>query len=283
MAFEVSIETARAEFPDYEFVSALTPSAQKAAFRVVDADGNTLCLKIISPDYTMARLQREIQALQSINHPNVVKLKEYTFSSKPGEHRHYLIEEFVDGADLSEALRPGEPWPLDKAARFFASLADGLAALDNVGIVHRDLKPHNIRVRPDGSPVIIDFGLARHLTLPDLTRTTEGAGFGTPAYFAPEQWVGTKHDIDHRTDLFAFGILVYEATVGRHPFCQHEMTEQQLREAICESSGHLEHDGFKTLPKKWRLLISRLLARERGKRSRTASQIAKILRRIGSR
>lgn len=190
--FTIPLAHAAAMFPEYTFVRALTPSAQKAAFHVRDRHGHDLCLKIISPDYERDRLDREIQALQSLDHPNVVKLIEYTFSSKPGQQRHYLIEEFISGRDLKEILLPGRPWTLGNAGTFFAAVCDGLSALKNKEIVHRDIKPENIRVRPDGTPVLIDFGLARHLNLPDLTLTVLGAAIGTPLYFAPEQFDGTS-------------------------------------------------------------------------------------------
>ena len=218
MTFTLTLQDAQAQFPDYTFVKALTPSAQKAAFHVRDHDENDLCLKIVAPTYERDRLEREILAMQMVDHPNVVRLYEYTFSSKPGQQRHFIVEEFVDGSDLTDKMRPGQPWVLQEAVQFFAKLCDGLAALREKGIVHRDIKPQNVRVRPDGAPVIIDFGLARHLGLPDLTQTLQGARIGTPVYFAPEQFDGNKHDIDHRTDLFAVGILLYEATTGEQPF-----------------------------------------------------------------
>jgi eukaryotic-like serine/threonine-protein kinase len=161
--YTVAIEDARRRFPEFTFVGQLTLSAQKAAFHVRDADGNDLCLKLIAPNYGRDRLDRGILALQSIRHPNVVQLIEYAFSSKGGEQKHYIIEEFVAGEDLSDRLSPGTAWARDEVAMFFAALCDGLSALSRRNIVHRDLKPSNIRVRPEGSPVIIDFGLARHL------------------------------------------------------------------------------------------------------------------------
>jgi serine/threonine-protein kinase len=240
-----------------------------------------LCLKIIAPTFDMGRLQREIAALQSVAHPNVVVLREYTFSTAPGRQRHYLIEDFVDGNDLTQEI--GNAWPLDRASRFFAMLADGLAALGRVGVVHRDLKPSNIRVRPDGSPVIIDFGLARHLGLSDLTHTSEGAAFGTPMYFAPEQFTGTKREIDHRTDLFAFGVLLFQAVVGHHPFINPGvLTLSDLRNSVCNSTDYLNDPGFSALPAKWRLLIARLLEKERGGRPQSAEQVALILRKLES-
>lgn len=280
MPFTVPIVQARRDFPEYTFEAPLTPSEQKAAFKVRDADGNLLCLKIISPNYSMDRLQREIEALQSIDHPNVVHLKEYTFSSKPGTRRHFLVEEFIEGSDLADQLSPGKPWTVARAAPLFSGLCDGLAQLDIENVVHRDLKPHNIRVRPNGSPVIIDFGLARHLDLPDITLTKEGARIGTPNYFAPEQFDGTKRDIDRRTDLFAVGVLLYEALVGSHPFRQAGFTLQQLRDAVCESTNHLEDAHFKALPKPWRLLISRLLNKDRSRRPHAAAQVAAVIRKL---
>ena len=97
MPYVVDINDARQMFPDYTFVRALTPSEQKAAFLIKDQAGNPLCLKLIAPNYELNRIDREIQALQNIDHPNVVKLVEYTFSSKPGHRRHYIVEEFVEG------------------------------------------------------------------------------------------------------------------------------------------------------------------------------------------
>src|ERR1035437_768890 len=109
MPFTVSIADAQAPFPEYTFVRALTPSEQKAAFHVRDNAGQDLCLKIIAPNYERDRLDREIQKLQSLNHPNVVKLIEDTFSSKPGQQRHYMVGEFIGGQDLRNFLVPGTP------------------------------------------------------------------------------------------------------------------------------------------------------------------------------
>ncbi len=280
--FTIPITQAAAMFPEYTFVRALTPSAQKAAFHVRDAQSRDLCLKIISPGYERDRLDREILALQSLDHPNVVKLLEYTFSSRPGHHRHYLIEEFIDGRDLKDMLLPGHPWTAKDAAMTFAAICDGLSALRGKEIVHRDIKPENIRVRPNGTPVIIDFGLARHLSLPDLTQTIMGAGIGTPKYFAPEQFDGTKHDIDHRTDLFALGILLYEALTGEPPFYHPSMTTRaQLRQAVCESNVHLARAPFLGLDPKWKTLLGRLLEKDRSKRPLDAAQVGTILRKLG--
>ena len=280
MPFHVPIDEARSMFSQYDFVSTLTPSAQKAAFHVKDDKGFDLCLKIVSPDYDVDRLGREIEALQQINHPNVVKLYEYTFSSTPSSVRHYLVEEFIEGNDLEDELQTA-PWELARIYTTFAELADGLTALEEIDVVHRDLKPQNVRIRIDGHPVIIDFGLARHLNLSDLTRTDEGAGLGTPLYFAPEQFLGTKRDIDRRTDLFAFGIMLFQAALGRHPFFEPGITYPELRSRVCENGDSLESDDFNALPKKLQLILRRLLARERLSRLGSAAQTSALLRKAG--
>lgn len=280
MPFIVKLQDAEAAFPAYNFITSLTPSEQKAAFHVQDADGNDLCLKIIAPNTQIDRLQREIQALQSIDHDNVVKLVEYTFSSRPGQQLHYIIEEFIEGQDLTARLLQGQGWNRPEVVDVFTMLLDGLGALDERNIVHRDLKPSNIRIRPDGHPVIIDFGLARHLDLPDLTRTAEGAGFGTPKYFAPEQFKGTKFDIDRRTDVFAAGVLMHEALVGQHPFWQQGMNRQQLSVAVCDSDGYRTAASFAALPDRWQLILARMLEKNKADRPLNAAQVATILQKI---
>ena len=282
MTFSIALTDAQEQFPEYEFVEQLTPSAQKAAFHVRDGDGIDLCLKIVSPTYERDRLDREIRAMQTVDHPNVVRLREYTFTSKPGHQRHFIVEEFVEGADLTDRLKHDAPWPMEEVVRFFASLCDGLAALKAKGIVHRDIKPQNIRVRSNGDPVIIDFGLARHLGLPDLTKTIQGARLGTPAYFAPEQFDGNRHDIDHRTDLFAAGILLYQATTGVAPFIDSTVhTVAQLRDAVCERDDHLRRPGFTGLERRLQILIGKLLEKQRAKRPADPAQVAGILRKVG--
>jgi len=283
MPFSVPIDQAKADYPEYSFISSLTPSEQKAAFHVQDSEGHDLCLKIISPDYNIERLDREISALQSINHPNIVHLVEYTKSTKANTLKHFMVEEFISGTDLGEQLQPGQQWARADASIFFAALFDGLAALNNLNIVHRDLKPSNIRVRTsDSSPVIIDFGVARILELTSLTNSPDGAAIGTPKYFSPEQCRGTKHDIGHRTDLFAAGCLLYQALTGKHPFWHDGITGSDLYEAICESHDYLNDANFKILPEKWQIIIGRLLNKTPANRPYSAEQVLKILSTFGA-
>jgi len=277
MPYIVPIDQARALFPDVEFVAALTPSAQKAAFHV-RKDDRDLCLKLISPDYGTDRVHREILAMRKIDHPNVVKILEYEFSAKEDAEKHYLVEEFVAGADLSDHIVPGHPWSVDKIISVFEPLLHGLEELRRVDVVHRDLKPTNIRIRTDGAPVIIDFGLARHLDMTSLTPTPFGAALGTPRYFAPEQFLGTKRDIDHRTDLYAVGVMMYEVAIGRHPsITQQIKTMEQLSKAVCESKGWAAQTEFDELPDQLRMLIRRMLAKSRSQRPPSAALAARML------
>jgi serine/threonine-protein kinase len=280
MPFIVDKDEVARLFPEYEVKEALTPSEQKAAF-LVEKDSKSLCLKIIAPNTEVDRLNREIDALIRIDHHNVVQFVEYSFSITNQGRRHYIIEEFVPGEDLENRL--GEKWDHDEALDFFASLLDGLAELEKENLVHRDLKPTNVRVHENGFPVIIDFGLARHLDKIDLTKTEEGAAIGTPLYFAPEQFEGTKHDIDYRTDLFTCGVLMYYAFTGRHPFRSDSInTYVELKQRVCETDFHLNHDDFTSLPSAIQLIISKMLSKRRENRPSGANQVATLLRKIAS-
>lgn len=280
MTFTVPLAAAKALFPDYTFVRPLTPSAQKCAFQVQDSGGVDLCLKIIAPNTPADRLQREIRALLLVDHPNVVRFREYTLSVNKVGSKHYVIEEFIAGTDLAEPLSADAPWDHDRTTAFFAKLCDGLAELEKHSIVHRDLKPTNVRVNGAGEPVIIDLGLARHLSLSDLTRTSDGAAIGTPTYFAPEQFQGTKYDIDHRTDLFAVGVMIYEALIGKHPFYRNGMKDRaDLQDAVCNGT-HQSAPAFKALPKDWRTVLDRLLAKTKERRFDSAATTAQVLRKL---
>lgn len=274
MTYIYPIEQARREYPEFTIISALTPSAQKAAFHV-KRNGEDLCLKIVAPNYQIVRLERELIALEGLSHPNIVKLIGYHNSTVEGIRKHYILEEYIDGTDLRAYL--GNPWPRDRISKVFSSLCNGLSELSKHNIVHRDLKPSNIRINSQEIPIIIDFGVARLLDMESLTDTPQGAALGTPPYFAPEQFIGQRHDIDHRTDLFALGILMHQAATGKHPFAQEGMTRTQLQEAVCTSEDYKSLPEFTTLPARWQQIINRLLSKLKIDRPYNASQVEKIL------
>lgn len=280
--FKVPIDVAKRLFPEFEFFSALGPSSHKSAFHV-RRDGRDLCLKIISPQYPLDRAQREVLAMEAIRHPNVVRLVEYQLVNRDGTSRHYMLEEFVAGNDLADLLLSGRGWPLDKIVTVFGQICDGLGELKAQQIVHRDLKPSNIRVRKDGTPVLVDFGLARLLDKASLTELHQGARIGTPTYFSPEQFTGTKRDIDHRTDLFALGIMLHQAAVGEHPFVSaQDQTFDELCDSICDSDDFCNKPGFQALTPRLQLIIRRLLQKERVRRPDSATTVGALLRKIGA-
>ena len=125
----------------------------------------------------------EVLAMQTMDHTNVAKVIEYEYSAREGQTRHFLVEKYVDGSDLSEHLEGAGPWTVEKIKSVFVPLFEGLTALGQNNIVHRDLKPSNVRITPSGVPVIIDFGLARLLDMESLTATVEGAMIGHAALF----------------------------------------------------------------------------------------------------
>jgi serine/threonine protein kinase len=281
MVYDIPIAQVQQDYQEFQIISKLTPSAQKAAFHVRDASGQDLCLKIISPDYELDRLDRELIAMQTISHPNVACFVKYE-KSMGGICRHYILEEYVEGEDLLTYFEAGDIWDLDRAVHFFSSLFDGLDAVHEANLVHRDIKPSNVRVRPDGSPVIIDLGYALHQELPSITTTRAGAAVGTWDYFAPEQFLGNREDVDHRTDVFASGILLFQAVTGVHPFYSQGMSYQDTEISVCSSDQCFSIQEFVNLPDPWKSLIRRLLDKERTNRPHSAQQVGTILRGMGT-
>ena len=116
--------------------------------------------------------------------------------------------------------------------------------------------------------------------MPDLTLTEQGARIGTPAYFAPEQFTGTKHDIDHRTDLYASGILLFQVLTGSHPYLVDGMKFEDLMEAALTSTAFVDNPFFQKLPEQIKIIIIKLLSKERSKRPHTGALVSTLLTRI---
>ena len=176
----------------------------------------------MSDPESVARFEREAQAVAALSHPNILAL--YDFSSEGGVW--FAVTELLKGATLRTLLAEGA-LPIDQAVDYAVQMARGLAAAHDQGIVHQDLKPENVLVTEDGWVKILDFGIAKvtrsdsgNFDLDALT-TKPAAGesgglTGTVAYMSPEQL--RSQPVDHRTDLFALGVNLYEMLAGRHPF-----------------------------------------------------------------
>src|SRR4029079_17433150 len=170
------------------------------------------------------RFQREAEILAALNHPNIAQI--YGVDRSGGALA--LIMELVEGPTLAQRIALG-PIPLDEALRIAKQIAEALEAAHELGIIHRDLKPANIKIRPDGAVKVLDFGLAK-ATAPDaagrstltnsptltVRATSAGVILGTAAYMSPEQ--AAARDVDKRTDLWAFGVVLFEMLSGAQVF-----------------------------------------------------------------
>ena len=161
------------------------------------------------PTFT-ARFHQEAQTVARLNHPNILQI--YDFGEDKGFT--YIVSELVPGGDLQDMLK-GEALPIARVIELMGPLANALDHAHGQGIVHRDLKPANVLIGAERQPILADFGLARMLES-SARFTQANQAIGTPEYMAPEQAMGA--DSDHRSDLYAFGILIYQALLGDTPF-----------------------------------------------------------------
>ncbi len=158
-----------------------------------------------------ARFIQEARATAAIGHPNIVQITD--FGELP-TGAPYFVMELLDGTPLSKLIRKGGPLPAALAVKVLLQTASALSAAHAAGVIHRDLKPDNIHITQNGTIKILDFGVAKMAGAGRLTRT--GMVFGTPHYMSPEQASGT--DVDHRADMYALGIIMYEMFTGKVPF-----------------------------------------------------------------
>ena len=212
--------------------STLPAEVYRARDTKLDRD---VAIKVLPDEFAkdkerLARFEREAKVLASLNHTNIATL----YGLEERDDQQLLVMELVEGETLAERI-VGGPIPVDEAVPLFIQIAEGLEAAHEKGVIHRDVKPANIKLTPEGKVIILDFGLAKAF-LPDenlsvassqsptLTKGTAlGTIMGTAAYMSPEQARGKQ--LDKRTDIWAFGCVLYEALTGRPVFGGESITD----------------------------------------------------------
>ena len=215
----------------YEITAPIGEGGMGQVYRATDTTlSRQVAIKILSDAFAsdserLARFEREAKTLASLNHPHIAAI--YGFAKSAGVHA--LVMELVEGDDLSQRIARGAI-PLDEALPIAAQIAEALEAAHEQGIIHRDLKPANIKVRPDGTVKVLDFGLAKVMeptgvaapslaespTITTPAMTQAGMILGTAAYMSPEQARGKP--VDTRADVWAFGCVLFEMLAGRRCF-----------------------------------------------------------------
>ena len=212
----------------YDVTSLLGEGGMGQVWQATDTQLNRqVALKILPDAFAddpdrLARFTREAQILASLNHPNIAQIH----GIEESEGTRALVLELVEGPTLADRISQG-PIPLDEALPIAKQIAEALEAAHEAGVIHRDLKPANIKVREDGTVKVLDFGLAKALDpapdvdpsqSPTLTAaaTQMGVIMGTAAYMSPEQAKGKP--VDHRADIWAFGVVLYEMLTGQRAF-----------------------------------------------------------------
>jgi serine/threonine-protein kinase len=253
----------------YRITAALGAGGMGEVWRATDTRlGREVALKVLpavtasDPD-RLDRFRREATMLASVDHPGVVAV----YSVEESGGLNFLTMQLVEGESL-ERLIPEGGMAVDRILGIAAAVADALAAAHDRGIVHRDLKPANVMVAADGRVKVLDFGLAKvaaqqadeplNSEMATDLHTRDGIVMGTAPYMSPEQVAGRA--VDHRTDVFSLGVLLYEMATGRRPFQGESSAE--LASAILRDTPH-ELSGLRAgLPEDLTRIITRCLVKE---------------------
>jgi TolB-like protein len=260
--------------------------------------GRDVAIKVLPAEFAsdperLKRFEQEARAVAALNHPNILAI--FDVGSAPLSSRaegeesavsrepvHYLVTELLEGESLRERLSSG-PLPVRKAIELGVEIANGLAAAHEKGIIHRDLKPGNVFITKDGHVKILDFGLAkltpsrtgaeqaRATTVMDATEA--GIVLGTVGYMSPEQIRG--HAVDHRTDIFSFGCVLYEMLGGSPPF-RRESTADMMAAILKEQPPALA-PLRREIPSSLAEIVERCLEKASEERFQSARDLAYAL------
>ena len=272
-------------FGRYEIRSPIGAGGMGEVYLAHDAQlDRPVALKLLPSDVTkdedrLRRFQQEARATSALNHPNILTI----FEIGESQGTNFIATEFIDGVTLRDYMARGRMKP-DEVLDVSIQVASALAAAHEAGIVHRDIKPENIMLRRDGYVKVLDFGLAKlteqrassspnALTLAD---TGPGIVIGTVTYMSPEQARGLR--VDERTDIFSFGVVLYEMLAGRAPFGG--PTPSDVIVAILDREPPPLAHTLPSAPPEMQRVVSKALAKERNDRYQTTKDLIADLRNL---
>jgi len=242
------------------------------------ADGREVVVKTLPVDImsgdAVKRFKREIRTASTLKHPNIVPV----LSAGEVEGSPYYTMPWVDGASLRERIERG-PLPLDEATSILRDMASALVAAHAKHVVHRDIKPENVLLS-SGSALITDFGVARALSAATLDgdtggfQTGTGIAVGTPEYMAPEQFAADP-SVDHRADLYAWGVVAYELLAAHHPF-EGMIGPSLLKAHISETPRPLASFA-PAVPERIASIVAKCLEKDPDRRPRRAQDVVDVL------
>jgi two-component system LytT family response regulator len=270
----------------YRILSLLGKGGMGEVFLAEDTRLNRkVALKVLLPEVAedtekLARFVQEARAASALSHPNAAHI--YEIGEADG--RHFLAMEYIEGATL-ETKMTGQPLALAEIVAISAQVADALDAAHGRGIVHRDIKPANLMIDPRAQVKVLDFGLAKILPAAGTETagssqiatqflTSGGVVLGTVSYMSPEQALG--RDIDHRTDLFSLGVVMYQMASGKLPFAGASAQETLAR--ILQSPPDALRRLNYELPEDFERIVKKCLEKDREKRYQSAKELLIDLR-----
>jgi len=269
-------EDARVAFPNvpgYEIEAEIARGGMGVVYRARDLKLNRpAAIKMIlghvhASESARVRFRIEAEAAAALEHPHVVRVFEFRDHGRDT----CLVMEFLPGGSLDKRFARGR-MSASEAAELLAKIASGVAAAHELGIVHRDLKPGNILFDAAGVPKVSDFGLAKGPSGADLTASE--AVIGTPAYMAPEQAAGHTKSLGPPADVWAIGVMLYEAVAGRRPFQAYSTAEVLVQVQTAEPPA------LRDAPRDYRTIVERCLAKEPDRRYPSARELTAELERF---
>jgi serine/threonine-protein kinase len=255
----------------FELIEAVGRGAFGTVYKARDTQlMRTVAVKVprsgrLTTDEDEDRFVREARNVAQLQHSGIVPVYEVGRS----DTFPYIVSEFVEGITLSDALSDPR-LSFRESAQLVARVAEALQHAHSQGVVHRDLKPSNIMLTPDGTPRIMDFGLAKR-DAGEITMTVDGQVLGTPAYMSPEQASGQAHHVDGRSDVYSLGVILFELLTGELPF---RGNQRMLLHHVIHNEPRAPRSLNDRIPRDLETICLKAMAKEPARRYQTAQAMA---------